>query len=141
MRILVGLDGSPRGPLVLDTAIAIGRAQNARLVLLRAVGLPPDIPQDYWKATDQPLSEVMKTRAEAYLTEQAAKVPPELLEGVETHVGAPWETVCEVARARNADLVVIGSHGYGGVDRLIGTTAAKIVNHAPCSVLVVRETK
>jgi nucleotide-binding universal stress UspA family protein len=140
-RILVGLDGSPRAPAVLDTAIAIARAQNARLVLLRAVGLPPDIPQDFWKTTDQPLAEVMKTRAESYLTEQAAKVPPELLEAVETHVGAPWETVCEVARARAADLVVIGSHGYGGVDRLIGTTAAKIVNHAPCSVLVVRETK
>jgi universal stress protein F len=35
--------------------------------------------------------------------------------------------------------VVIGSHGYGGLDRVLGTTAAKIVNHASCSVLVVRE--
>ena len=37
-----------------------------------------------------------------------------------------------------ADLVVIGSHGYGGLDRLLGTTAAKVANRAPCSVLVVR---
>ena len=43
------------------------------------------------------------------------------------------------ARApENVDLIVIGSHGYGGIDRVIGTTAAKVVNHADRSVLVVR---
>jgi nucleotide-binding universal stress UspA family protein len=46
--------------------------------------------------------------------------------------------VCETAKADGVDLVVIGSHGYGGIDRLLGTTAAKIVDHAPCSVYVVR---
>jgi nucleotide-binding universal stress UspA family protein len=35
-------------------------------------------------------------------------------------------------------LIVIGSHGYGGLDRVLGTTAARVVNHALCSVLVVR---
>jgi universal stress protein F len=136
--ILVGLDGSARAAAVLDGAVAIGRAQNARLLLLRSVGLPADVPQDFWKTTDEPLLEVLKLRAKHYLTEEGAKVPPELLEGIETHVGAPWQGICEVARNRGVDLVVIGSHGYSGVDRLIGTTAAKVVNHAPCSVLVVR---
>ena len=136
--ILVGLDGSARASAVLDAAVTIGRAQHARLLLLRSVGLPPDVPQDFWKTTDEPLLEVLKLRAEQYLADQAAKVPPELLEGIETHVGAPWQALCEVARNRGVDLVVIGSHGYSGVDRLIGTTAAKVVNHAPCSVLVVR---
>jgi nucleotide-binding universal stress UspA family protein len=136
--ILVGLDGSGRAAAVLDAAVTIGRAQHARLIVLRAVGLPPDVPQDFWKTTDESLLEVLKLRAEHYLTEQAAKVPPELLEGIATHVAAPWQAMCEVARNRAVDLVVIGSHGYSGVDRLIGTTAAKVVNHAPCSVLVVR---
>src|ERR1700730_11707304 len=44
-RILVGLDGSPRAPGVLATATEIARAQGARLILLRSVGLPPDVPQ------------------------------------------------------------------------------------------------
>jgi nucleotide-binding universal stress UspA family protein len=44
-----------------------------------------------------------------------------------------------MARSVEADLIVIGSHGYAGFDRLLGTTAAKVVNHAHCSVLVVRE--
>jgi nucleotide-binding universal stress UspA family protein len=54
-------------------------------------------------------------------------------------VGAPWEAVCNAARTTAVDVIVIGSHGYSGLDRLLGTTAARIVNHAPCSVLVVRE--
>jgi nucleotide-binding universal stress UspA family protein len=49
--------------------------------------------------------------------------------------------VCGAAKALDADLIVVGSHGYGTVDRLLGTTAAKIVNHAECSVLVVRPSK
>jgi nucleotide-binding universal stress UspA family protein len=137
-RILVCLDGSPRAGAVLEAATRIAHAQGARLILLRSVGLPPDVPQDFWKTTDQPLSKLLETRAEQYLSEEAAKVPPELLEGLETHVGTPWQAICEVARDRKVDLVVIGSHGYSGVDRVIGTTAAKVVNHAPCSVLVVR---
>jgi len=66
-------------------------------------------------------------------------VPAEVLGGTEVKIGVPWETICEAAREKQADLVVIGSHGYRGLDRLLGTTAAKVVNHAHCSVLVVRE--
>ena len=36
------------------------------------------------------------------------------------------------------DLIVIGSHGFGTIDRILGTTAAKVVNHAERNVLVVR---
>ena len=38
-------------------------------------------------------------------------------------------------------MIVIGSHGYGGLDRILGTTAARVVNHALCSVFVVRESE
>ncbi|HXX83175.1 MAG TPA: universal stress protein, partial [Casimicrobiaceae bacterium] len=58
---------------------------------------------------------------------------------VQVEIGVPWRAVCDVAIADKVDLIVVGSHGYGGVDRIIGTTAAKIVNHAHCSVLVARK--
>jgi nucleotide-binding universal stress UspA family protein len=138
-RILVGLDGSERAPGVLSTAIRIARAQGARLVLARSVGLPPDVPQDFWKTSDRPLLEILQDHTKDYLSECATKVPSEILGGCETVVGVPWQAVCQLASRVEAELIVIGSHGYGGVDRLLGTTAAKIVNHAPCSVLVVRE--
>ena len=44
-----------------------------------------------------------------------------------------------LATGAGADCIVIGSHGYSGFDRILGTNAAKVVNHAECSVLVVRE--
>ncbi len=138
-RILVGLDGSARSPAVLDAALAIAVAQGARLTLLRSIGLPPDVPQDFWKTTEESLLELLRHHARDYLTEQAARVPEGLRGGTELVVGSPWQALCETARTLGADLVVIGSHGYAGFDRLLGTTAAKVVNHAPCSVLVVRE--
>jgi nucleotide-binding universal stress UspA family protein len=60
------------------------------------------------------------------------------VESIEVRVGVPWEAICAAARDTGADLIVVGSHGYSTLDRFLGTTAAKVVNHAPCSVLVVR---
>ena len=56
-------------------------------------------------------------------------------------IGNPWSAICAAAREHDVDLVVVGSHGYEGVDHLIGTTAAKVVNHCDRSVLVVRESR
>ena len=138
-RILVGLDGSPRAPAVLDAAVALAKSQSGRVVLLRVVGLPPDVPQDFWRTTDEPLLQVLERRAREYLQQCVPKVPKECFGGVEIAVGSPWQAICEMARAVEADVIVLGSHGYSGVDRLLGTTAAKVVNHAPCTVLVVRD--
>jgi nucleotide-binding universal stress UspA family protein len=138
-RIVVGLDGSQRAPAVLEAAKKIAAAESGKLTLVRAVGLPPEVPQDFWKTTDEPLLEVLKRRARAYLDESAARVPGDALAGCEVLVGTPWQAVCDSAKRLDADVVVIGSHGYSGLDRLLGTTAAKIVNHAPCTVVVVRE--
>ena len=139
-RILVALDGSPRAPNVLRTAIEVARSRKETLTLFRSVGIPADMPEDLWKTTDEPLLDVMRRRAEAYLLECARGVPKDLFAPIdrEVAIGVPWEAVCEAARRHEADLLIIGSHGYGGLDRLLGTTAAKVVNHAPCSVLVVR---
>jgi nucleotide-binding universal stress UspA family protein len=138
-RILVGLDGSARAPAVLDAAVKLAKSQGARVVLMRGVGLPPDVPQDFWRTTEEPLLDVLKRRAREYLEGCVTKVPQDSFGGVEIAVGVPWQAICEMARAVEADVVVIGSHGYSGFDRLLGTTAAKVVNHAPCTVVVVRE--
>ena len=137
-RILVGLDGSQRAAATLDAATKLARACGAKLTLVRAVGLPPDIPQDLWKRSDEPIVDVLTSKAKSYLDECAANVEPALLEATEVRVGVPWQALCEAAKRDGADLLVIGSHGYGGIDHVLGTTAAKIVNHAPCSVFVVR---
>jgi len=53
--------------------------------------------------------------------------------------GVPYEEICKFAEKENIDLIVIASHARKGLDRVIfGSTAAKVVRHAPCAVLTVR---
>jgi nucleotide-binding universal stress UspA family protein len=110
-------------------------------VLFRAVGIPLGLPPEAYAMSPDSLEELLEREAKRYLETEAASVPSELLEGVRVHAGTPWRSICAQAHELGADLIVIGSHGYQGLDRLIGTTAAKVVNHAECSVLVVRTHK
>jgi nucleotide-binding universal stress UspA family protein len=91
-----------------------------------------------WKLEEGSLIEHIRGHSKDYLNDCARTVPAELLYEVRVEVGVPWQAICTVAKGMNAELVVVGSHGHGMVDRLLGTTATKIVNHAECSVLVVK---
>jgi nucleotide-binding universal stress UspA family protein len=137
--ILVALDGSQRAPGILARAMTVARAQTGQLVLMRSVGIAGDLPQDLWKQSEEPLLALLRERAEEYLAKCESSVPAEMRGGTRVVVGAPWQAICGTAESLGVDLVVIGSHGYSGIDRLLGTTAGKVVNHAPCSVLVVRD--
>lgn len=54
--------------------------------------------------------------------------------------GVPHEEIVAAAREEGADLVVIGTHGRGGVDRLLlGSVADRVIRLAPCPVLAVRQ--
>ena len=54
--------------------------------------------------------------------------------------GKPFQEISELAHEIKADLVVMTTHGYGGWKRLtLGSTAERVVRHADCPVLVVRE--
>lgn len=137
-RILVCLDASVRAPLVLATAVDLAKRTGAKLRLFRAVGLPPELPSHLYASSPSSLVEVLVDSAKKDLEAFARDVPADLLEGVSTRVGTPWDAICAATREHDADLVMIGSHGYGGLDRVLGTTAAKVVNHSDRSVFVVR---
>ncbi len=137
MKILVSLDGSPRAEGVLSYAVSLARSTGAELVLFRAWDVPSELTLA-WPESDADLEAALRKEATTYLEAQAQTVPRELLGEVRIARGSPAQTVCSEARAANSDLIVIGSHGFGGWDRLLGTTAAKIVNLADRPVLVVR---
>jgi nucleotide-binding universal stress UspA family protein len=137
-RILVCLDGSGVEAKVLEAALAHAEAFQARLVLFRAITLPTEVFPAMLDVSPDRVTEVLLNGAREHLGQMAQRVPPARLGGTRIDLGSPWRTICDAARAEDADLVVIGSHGYGGVDRLLGTTAAKVVNHADRNVLVVR---
>ena len=137
-RILVGLDGSPRQPGVLARGAALARAEQAELHLCRAMTIPVSLPTVLWTLQGDEFESFLVEHGETEL-HHAAEGLPGPVAGIHCRIGHPADVLCELAEQVGADVVVIGTHGYNWIDRVLGTTAAKVVNRAPCSVLVVRE--
>jgi universal stress protein F len=137
-RILVALDSSPRAPSVLAAALDFAKKTGAKVRLFRAVQLPAELPSTVWAIPQTQLLDDLLSRARRDLERLEKEVPPELLDGATVQVGVPWDAICSAAREHDIDVIIIGAHGYGLVDRIVGTTAAKVVNHADRTVLVVR---
>lgn len=137
-RILVALDASERAPGVLAAAARLAVLADAKLIVFRAIGVPPEMPPELFKVTDVRLEDVLRNNAHTDLSRLVADLPRERVEKIVAELATPWDGICRAAREQDVDLVVIGSHGFGGLDRLLGTTAAKVVNRSDRNVLVVR---
>jgi nucleotide-binding universal stress UspA family protein len=137
-NILVPLDMSARSLKALRYAVPFARQFNAKLILLHVVeaaAYSPEIPYPL------PLQSQKTKKVKKDLNQvRDAHIPPEIItETVVRHDFVP-DAVVEVARKKKADLIIVSTHGRTGVAHvLLGSTAEKIVRHAPCPVLVVRE--
>ena len=140
-RILVALDRSPRAETVLARAALIAKLTGAELYLFHAVSVPVEVPPEAFTSSPTELVEKWRMDALRELEKRSREVDPEVVTHVVARAGSPWSGICASAKAHDVDLIVIGSHGYGLLDHLLGTTASKVVNHADRSVLVVREPK
>jgi len=83
----------------------------------------------------------LRKAAEAQLKKLLQSVPTRaaVTTEVRSGYGAEYE-ICQLARKRKTNLIVIGSHGAGPIRRtLMGSSAEHVVRHAPCPVLVIRE--
>lgn len=134
MRIVLGYDGSPVARLALERAAGLA-GQGGEVIVVSALPteaplLRPGIPFD-----EEDVAEQRRELAEAGGLLRERGLEPVLLDPV----GDPAETLCEVARERGADAIVVGSHGRGAAARaLLGSVSSSVVRHAPCDVLVVR---
>lgn len=141
-HILVALDNSPRAPRVLRHAAALAARTGAVLHVCRGVNLPVGLPADAWTLTgDELISRLLEGAARelrALISGLPADQPVALGREV-VRLGAPYQVVVDAASEVHADLIVVGSHGFQLLDRLLGTTADRVVHRAPCSVLVVRD--
>ena len=137
-KILVGVDGSPRERQVLAAAVDMARRVDARLVVLRAAKISTELPPEAYLMAEDDVNAVLERRAKVAVDDAVKGVPPHLVERVRIEIDEPWRAICRAAVEEDVDLIVIGAHGYGMVDRLLGTTAARVVNHADRKVLVVR---
>jgi len=138
-KILVGIDGSPRQRSVLEAAANMARRTGARLVVLRAAKLSTELPPEAYLMPEEEVTTILERRAKVALDDAVRELPPHLVERIRVLVEEPWRAICQAAIEEGAELIVIGAHGYGPIDRLLGTTSARVVNHADRTVLVVRE--
>lgn len=138
-HILAAVDGSPRTENVLRTAERLAVADGAALHLCRAVNIPLGMPVEAWALTGDELAGRLVEDAQRELAALRQTLQTPLAGEIFVRLGRPAQVIVDLATAIPADLIVVGSHGYYGIDRLLGTTAARVVNHAHCSVLVVRD--
>ncbi|MEP7050273.1 MAG: universal stress protein [Pseudomonadota bacterium] len=136
-RILVALDESPRAPLVFHRAAGLAEAFGAELILFRAIDVPPEFPAAGAAGQADELGPHMERAArEALLT--YARERPDLTGRVLVHANASaHESILRAARENDVALIVVGSHGYHGLDRILGTTAGMVANLADRDVFVV----
>lgn len=78
------------------------------------------------------------TKAESFIRQRFPEATLDITTKVLT--GAPERLIVEEAENWGADLIIMGSHGYGFWERmLLGSVSQSVVNHAPCSVMVARK--
>jgi nucleotide-binding universal stress UspA family protein len=137
--IVVGTDGSEHAERALDEAVAIALRDGAALHIVTAFPDPAVIREKITSgatAHSINLGEV----ADSVLARAAARAQEGGVKA-ETHSreSDPAEAIIEVASAQNADLIVVGSRGLSGVQRiLLGSVSSKVSEHASCSVMIVR---
>lgn len=142
-RILWPTDFSPMSLHGAKYARGLCEKFGAELHLLHVV-VPPVQPEAAFLmqselapliAPDELLSTARETLAQVVTKEFSgmANVHPQAV------LGTPWLATCEYARKAKIDLIVVATHGHTGLKHiLLGSTAERIVQHAPCPVLVVK---
>jgi nucleotide-binding universal stress UspA family protein len=136
--IMLATDGSPSAAEATKRAVELARATGAKLFVVAVwhAGLTTYSSGDAMSANK---------RAAKKHAHEAARSAVELAEaaGIEAEPfvleGDPVDRICASAADTQAALLVVGSHGFGPVRRLVfGSVSTGLLHHAPCPVLVVR---
>ncbi len=140
-KILVPIDFSTLSKDALPYAVVLAGHFGAEIILVHTV---EKFPMDYLlgrelaNQTFVPLMKEAETNLERFAEEldQATGVKATAV----VREGRPFEEICDAAKDGDADMIVLTTHGYTGLKHVwLGSTAERVVRHALCPVLVVRE--
>ena len=146
MKILLAVDGSACSDAAVEEVANRPWPFNSMVRVLNTyeMPLPPTpeawaLPANYFDEMDQ----AIRTQSQAIVNQASEKLRTKLdktSEVVNKSVpGPPRAVILDEADSWGADLIVIGSHGYGRLERLLlGSVSQSVVSHAKCSVEVVR---
>lgn len=144
-KILVPIDFSEHSKRTVSYAVKTASRHKATIYLLHVFQIPDYVVTPYARrrqncaevqsqvdTAEQEARETLQDFAEE-LSKKGINVQPYL------RVGYPFDEIVLMANHFNVDLIIIGSHGRGAISRLLlGSTAQRVVEHAPCPVLVVK---
>jgi nucleotide-binding universal stress UspA family protein len=146
-KILVASDGSKDAELAATSAADLARSTGSELhvvsVFPGSAYVHPYYEVRFPEAAERLRREALEERQEM-LDEQVERIRKAGKDVAQTHIrmGEAAKEIVALAEEMGAGLVVMGSHGLGGIRRaLIGSVSAAVVTHAHCPVLVVRQEK
>jgi nucleotide-binding universal stress UspA family protein len=144
MKVLLAVDGSPYSETAAES---VSKRQWPPGTIVRVLSAVEDIvppAAELWYDAAGSLEETRRQIAKQaeQLTNEVAKTVRASGLTIETAVrhGDARSVIVDEAKEWDADLIIMGSHGYTGIKRLLlGSVAQSVVSHAPCSVEVVRQ--
>lgn len=143
MKILVATDGSEFASEAIERLGSLILKEGNQVLLLTVypndlaggVGLAPER-IDYSLLEEQARKDAESVAAEARLTLEAQGFKDVQVRAAK---GDSASVILATAEAETIDLIVVGSHGRTGLQRfLMGSVSSRVVNHAHCSVLVIK---
>ena len=145
MKVLLAIDGSPCSAAALTEMAARPWPAGTEFKIVTAYELPLMPSPEAWMISADYTESLQQAVLTAQLTLETARERLNKLLGQSFNVtseimaGSPRNAILELAESWNADLIVVGSHGYRAWERfLLGSVSQAVVSHAKCSVEVVR---
>lgn len=120
---------------IIPTTISMVQANQARLTLCTIIPDFRAMMEAEWSVVGYRL---MVDDAEARLANLTRQFSGIVGIQIEVGRGSIWRGIVEIASQAEADLIILASHRPAIKDYLLGTNALSVVQHAPCSVMVVR---
>ena len=141
-HILVPTDFSEYADCALDYAIELAKTLQARLTFLHVIHLTPMAMGEIGASGLVSYLEEIETDAQQRMEILLNRIHQEGLEGDTSIVqGVPFQSIVDMARNEDIDMIVMGTHGRTGLTHaLMGSVAERVVRLAPCPVLVTRGT-
>lgn len=146
MKVLLAVDGSPCGEAAVAEVARRPWPVGSEFKVVSAYQLPINPTPETWAIPAECYNEMeqaVRAQAQRAVDLAIAHLQPTLGKSMavlgEVLVGSPQYVIPEAADRWQADLIVVGSHGYGAWQRLVlGSVSQAVVLHAKCSVEVVR---
>ena len=141
-NILVVTDGSRYAAAAASEAIGIAKKNKSKLIVLAVVPSESMQPMDI---VHSQMSRDVIAEKELSVAENSAKAVKGVAqkEGVAVEAfimgGKPADAIVQTAKEKNVDVIMLGSHGKTGIDKLLmGSVAERVIVLSACAVLVVK---